>query len=216
FGNFNAHYKFEPRLFAIWMRLLKRVPGSVIWFIAGTPTSQRNLCKEAEARGVDPDRIIFSAKQPHSVHLARQGLVDLALDTLYHGGGVTTVDALWRGVPVVTVAGESPPSRNGATLLAAIGLEDLIADSIDAYESIAYRLATEPDRLAALKRRLEDNRDVHPLFDTERLTRHLESAYRMMWQRWLDGLAPEAIEVPALPPRHGTQQPLPPVRAAAG
>jgi predicted O-linked N-acetylglucosamine transferase (SPINDLY family) len=216
FGNFNAHYKFEPRLFGIWMRLLKRVPNSVIWFIAGSPTSQRNLRREAEARGVDPSRIIFSAKLPHSIHLARQRLADLALDTLHHGGGVTTVDALWGNVPVVTIAGESPPSRNGATLLAAIGLQDLIADSIDAYEDIAFRLATEPERLAAVKQRLANNRDIYPLFDTERLTRHLESAYRLMWQRWLDGLPPDAIDVPALPPRHPTQQSIMPALAAAG
>ena len=176
------------------------------------------MLREAIGRafGLDPDRIIFAPKQPHRLPLARQGLVDLALDTLYHGGGVTAVDALWRGVPVVTVAGESRPSRNGATLLAAIGLEDLIANGIDAYEDIAYRLAMEPERLAALKRRLVENRDIYPLFDTERLTRHLETAYRMMWQRWLDGLAPEAIEVPALPPRHLPRQSLPPPRAAVG
>lgn len=201
FGNFNAHYKFEPRLFSIWMRLLKRVPGSVLWFIRGTPTSEHNLRREAEARGVDPKRLIFSDKLPHRRHLARQKLVDLALDSLHHGGGVTTTDALWVGVPVVTVAGESPPSRNGATLLTAIGLPELVADSIDAYEALAYGLATEPERLAEVKRRLAANRDVKPLFDTERLTRHLESAYRIMYQRWIDGLEPEAIEVLALPPR---------------
>jgi predicted O-linked N-acetylglucosamine transferase (SPINDLY family) len=199
FGNFNAHYKFEPRLFGIWMRLLKRVPGSVMWFIGGTPTSERNLRREASARGVDPARIVFSTKVAHSMHLARQKLVDLALDTYHHGGGVTTVDALWVGVPVVTVASESPPSRNGATLLAAVGMEELIADGVDAYEAIAYRLASEPARLADLRRRLEENRHTHPLFDTTRLTRHLECAYRLMWQRWLDGLPPDAIEVPALP-----------------
>ena len=199
FCNFNAHYKIEPKLWGIWMRLLKRIPGSVLWLLKGTPSTERNLRAEAANRGIDPDRLIFATKVPRPDHLSRQRLADLALDTLYHGGGVTTTDALWVGVPMVTVAGESPPSRNGATLLAAVGLEDLICSSMDAYERAAFELATQPERLAALKARLAANVKTHPLFDTERLTRHLEAAYRNMFQRWIDGLEPEAIEVPALP-----------------
>lgn len=196
FADFNSHYKFEPRLWGVWMRLLKRVPDSVLWMLKGTQFSERNLRHEAVARGIDPKRLIFADRTPHPAHLARHRLVDIALDTLHHGGGVTTVDALWAGVPVVTVAGESPPSRNGASLLAAIGLDDLILETVEAYEAKAFALATNPDQLAAIKARLRRNRDTHPLFNTERLARHLEAAYRLMWQRWRDGLPPAAIEVP--------------------
>jgi predicted O-linked N-acetylglucosamine transferase (SPINDLY family) len=198
FADFNAHYKFEPRLWGIWMRLLKRVPGSVLWMLKGTQFSERNLRQEAMARGIDPRRLVFAERAAHPDHLARHQLVDIALDTLLHGGGVTTVDALWAGTPVVTVAGESPPSRNGASLLAAIGLEDLIFESIEAYEAGAFALATDPARLAAVKARLKQNRDTHPLFNTERLARHLEAAYRLMWRRWRDGKPPATINVPPL------------------
>ena len=201
FCNFNAHYKFEPRLFGIWMRLLKRLPGSVLWLMHGTVSSDRNLRLEARHRGIDPERLIFSRKIAHPLHLARHGLADLALDTLHHGGGVTTVDALWTGVPVVTIAGESPPSRNGASLLHAAGLKDLVAGSIDEYEAIAFALGAAPEKLAALRARLQAGRDREPLFDTERLTRHLEIAYRMMWERWLAGEEPASFDVPALPKR---------------
>lgn len=199
FCNFNAHYKFEPRLFDIWMRLLKRLPGSVLWLLHGTPTSDRNLGAEAARRGIDPARLVFSRKVSHPRHLARHRLADLALDTLHHGGGVTSVDALWVGVPLVTVAGDSPPARNGASLLHAIGLDDLIAADIAGYEAIAYRLATEPARLDEVRGRLAVNRDTEPLFDPARLTRHLEIAYRTMWERHRAGQAPESFDVPPLP-----------------
>lgn len=198
FVDFNAHYKFEPRLWGIWMRLLKRVPGSVLWLLKGTQFSERNLRHEAAERGVDPSRLVFADRMERSQHLARHQLADIALDTLHHGGGVTTVDALWAGTPVVTVAGESPPSRNGASLLAAIGLKDLIFESVEGYEAEAFALATDPARLAAAKARVKQNRDTHPLFNTERLARHLEAAYRLMWQRWREGKPPATIDVSPL------------------
>ncbi len=199
FANFNSHYKFDPRMFSIWMRLLKRIPGSVLWLISGTPVSQANLRREAQTRGISPDRLIFADTVVHEQHLARQKLVDLALDNQYHGGGVTTVDALWVGVPVLTVAGQAPPSRNGATLLHAVGLDEMITHSLDEYESKAFTLATDPVALAAVKAKLAANCDTNPLFDTARLARHLERAYRLMWDNHEAGNEPRAIEVPALP-----------------
>ncbi len=199
FANFNTHYKFEPRMFAIWMRLLKRLPGSVLWVLAGTEASRRNLRAEAERRGVSAERIVFAEKLPHDQHLRRQQLADLALDNLYHGGGVTTVDALWIGLPVLTVTGDTPQSRNGASLNFAIGMQELTTSSLAEYERLALALARDPGRLAALRRRLVDNREREPLFRPERLTRHLEEAYRMMWARHEAGLAPDVIEVPSLP-----------------
>lgn len=196
FANFNSLYKFEPTLFAIWMRLLKRLPGSVLWLLQGTATSTINLCREAQMRGVDPSRLVFAPKIPHPPHLARQRLADLALDNLYIGGGVTTTDALWMGLPVLTLAGDAPPSRNGATLLHAIGLPELVTGSIDEYQRLAYRLATQPADLAALKAKLAANRDTAPLFDAPRLTRHLERGYELMWENHAAGNAPRTITVP--------------------
>lgn len=196
FANFNAHYKFDPQMFGIWMRLLKRVPGSVLWLIQGTEVSRKNLRHEAEVRGIDPDRLIFAESIKHPQHLARHKLVGLALDNLYHGGGVTTTDSLWVGTPVLTIAGDSPPSRNGATLLTAVGLEELITESIEEYEELAYELANDPERLAAIKKKLVANIATAPLFDAERLTRHLEEAYRLMWDNHVQGNPPKTIHVP--------------------
>ncbi|HZD25271.1 MAG TPA: tetratricopeptide repeat protein [Alphaproteobacteria bacterium] len=198
FANFNAHYKFEPRMFGIWMRLLRKRPDAVLWMMAGSPGSQRNLRKEAAARGVDPERLVFAGREPHPVHLARMQHADLALDNLYHGGGVTTVDALWTGLPVLTLAGQTPQSRNGASLLAPIGLDDLITYRLEDYERLALMLASEPGRLAALRERLRRNRDTHPLFDSKRLTRHLERAYEMMWDNHAAGRPPTLIGVPVI------------------
>lgn len=199
FANFNSPYKFEPKLFAIWMRLLRQVPGSVLWLVAGTPACIANLQREAAARNVDPSRLVFAPKITHPEHLARLPLADLALDNLYHGGGVTTVDALWTGVPVLSIASQTPQSRNGASLLTAIGLEDLIVDSIEGYERLALKLAREPALRQALRTRLAANRDRYPLFRPERLTRHLELGYELMWRNHADGRPPAMIDVPRLP-----------------
>lgn len=199
FANFNNHYKFEPRVFSVWMRLLRRTPGSVLWLLRGTPKSAENLRREAAARGVDPARLVFAQPKRHPEHLARLGLADLALDNLYHGGGVTTLDALWVGVPVITIAGDTLPSRNGASLLTAIGLPDCVTQSLDAYDRLALGLARDPARLADLRRRLAENRERCPLFDVARLARHIEHAYDLMWDRFARGLPPAEIEVPPLP-----------------
>jgi len=200
FANFNSHYKFYPTLFATWMRLLRQTPGSVMWFSSGTPTSQSNLKREAKARGIDPARLIFSNIIVHPQHLARLPLADLALDNLHHGGGVTTTDALWAGVPVLTLYGPTPPARNGATLVSAIGAPELIAYSLDEYEKKARAYATQPELLAEMRSKLLQNRDEAPLFHIDRLTRHFESACDLMWQNYVEGNEPHMIDVPALPP----------------
>ena len=124
---------------------------------------------------------------------------DLALDNFYHGGGVTTVDCLWTGVPVLTIAGPTPQSRNGATLLSAIGLEDLIQYRIEDYEAKAFAFANDRDSLVKVRAKLVATRDDYPLFNSKRLTRHLESAYELMWQAHEDGRPPQMIDVPRLP-----------------
>ncbi|MEQ9640465.1 MAG: tetratricopeptide repeat protein [Alphaproteobacteria bacterium] len=198
FANFNNNYKFEPRMFSIWMRLLRRVPDSVLWVMASSDKATGNLRAEAAARGVDPARVVFARKLQHQHHLARLRLADLCLDNLFHGGGITTIDALWAGVPVLSVAGETPQSRNGASLITAAGLPELICDSIEAFEAQAFRLATHADERAALRAKLAAGRDSAPLFDMPRLTRHLEAAYQAMWQRHCDGLSPDTIDVTPL------------------
>ena len=177
---------------------------AVLWLIRGTKSSAENLRREAAARGVEPERLIFADKIPHPNHLARLPLADLALDNFYHGGGVTTVDCLWVGMPMLTLSGPTPQSRNGATLLSVIGQDEMIQDEmiqhrIEDYEAKAFALARDPKRLAALRAKLVNARDGYPLFNSKRLTRHLEMAYESMWRNYLDGKAPAMIEVPRLP-----------------
>lgn len=198
FCNFNANYKIEPRMFSIWMRLLRRVPNSVLWLIAASPTSIANLRREAQARGVDPERLVFAERVPHPVHLARLSHADLALDNFYHGGGVTTVDCLWTGVPLLSLTGPTPQSRNGASLLSAIGMDELIAHSLPDYEKLAFTLANDPERLQSLHDELLARRNSYPLFRPERLTRHLERGYELMWERYEAGEPPGVIDVPRL------------------
>ena len=199
FACFNGCYKLDPVLFGTWMRLLRRLPGAVLWLLKGSPGAVANLRAEAARRGIDPERLVFAEKLPHAQHLARLGLADLALDTLWHGGGVTTADALWAGLPVLSATGDTPQSRNGASLLGAIGLDELIVPDLATYEATAFRLASEPARLAALKARLRANRETEPLFRPERLTRHLEEGYRLIWRNHLEGAPPRTVEVPRLP-----------------
>lgn len=199
FACFNAHHKFDPETFAAWMRLLTALDGSVLWCKAGTDRATANLRRAAVAAGVDPARLVFAGHLPHARHLARHRLADLALDTRHHAGGVTTLDAIWAGVPVLTIAGDTQPSRTGASILTAAGLPDLICASLADYESNAVRLATDRPALASLRRQLRATRETCALFDQPRLARHLESAYMSMWQRHADGLPPESFYVTPLP-----------------
>jgi predicted O-linked N-acetylglucosamine transferase (SPINDLY family) len=184
FASFNNSYKFSAATFDIWMRVLKGVAGSVLWLSAANPAATRNLRREAEARGIDPMRLIFAARLPAPEdHLARLGLADLFLDTLPYNAHTTAMDALWAGLPVLTSMGDSFAGRVAASLLYAAGLPELIADSPEAYEQKAIGLAIEPDALAKLKAKLAANRAHTALFDTERFTRNLESTYGAMWLR---------------------------------
>jgi predicted O-linked N-acetylglucosamine transferase (SPINDLY family) len=185
FACFNNSFKFLPRLFDIWMRLLKRVEGSVLWFSAVNPAAARNLAQEAENRSVDSSRLIFAPYVPGpGDHLARLALADLFLDTLPYNAHATAADALLAGLPVLTCKGTTFAGRVAASLLHAAGLPELVTESADAYETMALRLAGEPALLAGLKNRLAANRATNPVFDTARFTRNLEDAYlKMLEQR---------------------------------
>ena len=193
---FNAPYKINPEIFAIWMRLLKATPNSVLWLGQINPSAQRNLLHEAETHGVPRHRLIFAARRQSSAeHLARLGLADLFLDTLPYNAHATASDALWAGLPVLTCRGGSFAGRVAASMLQAAGLSELIADTPTGYERLASELAAAPDRLAALKAKLAQARES-ALFDTEGYTRKLEQAYLMMWERNRDGQPPAGFAVP--------------------
>jgi protein O-GlcNAc transferase len=190
FCSFNSSYKITPQLFDVWCRLLHARPSSVLWMLAESGIAQSNLCREALARGIDPQRLVFAARLPYEQHLARLGLADLFLDSFPFNAGTTASDALWAGLPVLTCTGEAFAARMATSLLQAIGLPELITTDITAYEQLALRLSASPEPLRTLRERLAVNRATHPLFDTVRFCRHLESAYEIMHQRHLSGQAP--------------------------
>jgi predicted O-linked N-acetylglucosamine transferase (SPINDLY family) len=193
---FNQSYKIEPQLFDVWMRILERVPESVLWLYRKYAEAEVNLRREAERRGIDPQRLIFASRLPKAEHLARHRHADLFLDTRRYNAHTTASDALWAGVPLITCPGETFASRVGASLLHAAGLADLVMPDMQAYEETAVRLAQRPDEIAALKARLQANRLTHPLFDTERYARNLERAFDAMWEAYARGQKPRAIHVP--------------------
>jgi predicted O-linked N-acetylglucosamine transferase (SPINDLY family) len=166
-----------------------------MWFGVWTSVTRTNLKKEAEKRGLDPGRLIFSDIVDRPVHLARLALADLALDNLYHGGGITTVDALWVGLPVLTIRGDTPGARLGATLSTAAGLPDAIVDDLDSYVETAIALANDRPRLQAWRDRLIANRDTAPLFDMDSYRRGLEDAIATMWRVFETGDRPHPIAI---------------------
>lgn len=179
---FNQNYKIGPREFDIWMRLLEKVEGSVLWLLRSNRWVEANLRREAEARGIAPERLVFAEKLPHAEHLARHKHADLFVDTFNYNAHTTASDALWAGMPVVTRIGRQFAARVSASLLTAIGLPELIAGTEADYEALILDLATNPDSLAAIQAKLAENRLTQPLFDTVRYTRDfeaaLEAAYR--------------------------------------
>jgi predicted O-linked N-acetylglucosamine transferase (SPINDLY family) len=190
---FNSGFKITPDLFEIWMRLLKKVEGSVLWLLEGNPVAADNLRAESIRSGVDPERLIFAPRMDLDQHLARHRLADLFLDTFYYNAHTTASDALWAGLPVLTCPGETFASRVAASLLTAIDLPELIAENRASYESMALDLARDPHRLGSLRKRLAANRLSAPLFDTVRYTRDLENVYLAMYARQQTGLAPDHI-----------------------
>lgn len=195
FACFNNNYKITPEVFDIWMRLLARLPGSVLWLMGGNEIATANLQREAATRGIASDRLVFAPRAPLPEHLARHRLADLFLDTLPCNAHTTASDALWAGLPVLTCLGSTFAGRVAASLLTAVGLPELITTSLADYEEQALQLATDPARLAALRQKLQAQRDSAPLFDTPRFTAHLEKAYLQMVERYRQGLAPQALVI---------------------
>jgi protein O-GlcNAc transferase len=192
---FNNNYKIAPDMFDIWMRLLGRVQGSVLWLLQDNPAASRNLRQEASRRGIDPQRLVFAPRMALDAHLARHRRADLFLDTLPYNAHTTASDALWAGLPLLACPGETFAGRVAASLLHAAGLPELVSGSLEEYESLALRLATNPAELAGLRARLRQNLASCALFDTGRFCRNLESAYATMWQRHRLGEPPQGFDV---------------------
>jgi protein O-GlcNAc transferase len=200
FACHNSEYKIAPEIFDTWMRLLKTVDDSVLWLKSPNPSALVNLRREADARGVASERLVFAPRLPQAKdHLARLQLADLFLDTRPYNAHASACDALWAGVPVVTCLGSTFPGRVAASLLHAIGLPELVTASLAEYENLATALALDPDRLARIKAKLMRTRCTQPLFDTARFTRDLESAYMIMWKRQQDGLPAAGFAVDCTP-----------------
>ncbi|MBF0125421.1 MAG: tetratricopeptide repeat protein, partial [Magnetococcales bacterium] len=185
FCSFSNHYKIEPRVFAVWMALLREIPNSVLWLADGT--GRVNLQRAAAEHGVSPQRLVFAPRLPNKAdHLARYRWADLFLDTIYSNAQTTACDALWAGVPLLTCSGNtSYASRVSISLLHAIGLENdgLIVASLEEYQQRAIELATHPEELARIRQKLWTNRLTQPLFDTDRFVRDLEAVLEQMWQQ---------------------------------
>jgi predicted O-linked N-acetylglucosamine transferase (SPINDLY family) len=193
---FNNAYKITPEIFDCWMKILMSVDDSVLWLLEDTASAAANLRREAVARGVSADRIVFAERMPLPEHLARHRCADLFLDTLPYNAHTTASDALWAGLPVLTCRGETFAGRVAASLLHNLHLPELITATLEDYVRLAIELATHPEKRAAINQKLADNRLTTPLFDTKLFTRHIEQAYAAMVERHRAGLAPDHIVVP--------------------
>ncbi|MFT3730980.1 MAG: tetratricopeptide repeat protein [Hyphomicrobium sp.] len=195
FCSFNNSYKLNSTMFDIWMPLLKKVPGSVLWLLVPNETCADNLRKEAANRGVDPARLVFAKRASIEKHLARHRLADLFLDALPCNAHTTTSDALWAGLPVLTCLGETFAGRVAASLLTAMGVPELVTTNLDDYAKLALDLAQDKAKLEALRNKIIGQRDKAPLFDSTRYTRNLERSFETMVEIKRAGEAPRAFVV---------------------
>ncbi|MBN6740057.1 tetratricopeptide repeat protein [Acidithiobacillus sp. MC6.1] len=195
FYSFNNNYKFSPEIFDVWMRILKRVPKAKLALLATSQTALNNLQKEAEKRGINSQRILFAGYMAQPDNIARQRLMHLFLDTPYYNAGATATDALWAGVPLLTVEGHTYISRVAGSLLTHLGLSELIMPDLQSYEDMAVTLAEDHERLQSLRGQLAVAKQSALLFDTERQLRHLERAFETCWERFTQGEAASPLTV---------------------
>lgn len=191
----NQAFKLDPESFSVWMRLLCALPGSVLWLLDAGPVARANLRREASARGVNPERLVFAPRVPLAEHLGRLAHADLFLDTFHCNAHTTALDALWAGVPVLTLEGSTMASRLGSAFVRAAGLPELAVTSAEAYEAAALRFAREPEALGAIKARLRTKPATLPAFDTMARVRSVERAFVAMVERHRAGLAPDTLFV---------------------
>ena len=195
FCSINNAYKITPSEFKIWMRLLKKIDGSVLWLLESNQRVKENLRKEAMKRGINSDRLVFAHRVAHEQYLSQFRQADLYLDTFVYNAGATASNALWAGLPVLTKLGKGYSARMAGSLLASMGLPELITTNETAYEKKALELATNSDQLEAIKQKLDKNRLGKPLFNTKLFTKHLENGYQQAQQQYQNGKNPRAIFV---------------------
>ena len=198
FASFNTPRKINTKIFDLWLEILKRAENSVLWLMLDSENGRKAVTAYAEYKGITADRIIFANKTDYSRHVTRVSAADLGLDTMPYNGHTTTSDKLWAGLPVLTAKGSNFASRVSESLLNAIGLPDLIAESPEDYIEKAVALANDPAKIAAYKAHLKEARTSAPLFDAKRFARHLDKAYEMMAERAKAGLAPDHFDVPLI------------------
>ncbi|QDL56880.1 tetratricopeptide repeat protein [Rhodoferax aquaticus] len=174
FCSLNNNYKYTPEMFDVWMRILKRTPGSVLWLLADNPWAEANLRQEARTRGIEDHRILFAPRVSPENYLARYAAADLFLDTFPFNAGTTANDALWMGLPVLTLCGRAFASRMAGALLTAAQMPELICYDVQSYEDKAVALANTPADCLRLKTQLKDVHDHGVLFDTTRFVQNLE------------------------------------------
>jgi protein O-GlcNAc transferase len=192
---FNNGYKIDPEVFDAWMRLLRKIEGSVLWLSFDNSAAEANLRREAADRGVNPGRLVFARRLKNiEEHYARYRLADLFLDTAYNGH-VTVSDALWACLPVLTCAGRSLAGRVAGGMLNVLGLPELVTANLAEYEALALSLATDPQRLEGLREKLSGARKTGVLFDADRFRRHIEAAYTTMWEIRRSGERPRSFAV---------------------
>lgn len=195
FACFNQQIKFTPKLFDIWLNILYATPNSILWLAHANAFQVENLRAHAKSRGLPDDRLIFCERIPYEQHLGRYQFVDLVLDTFPFNGGTTTSDALWGGAPVLTLFGDAYSSRMSASLLNSLGLVELIVKTTYAYEKLAIELASNPQRLSALRQQLARNLHLSPVFNTKKFVKHFESGLKMAVDRHRKGFKPDHLLV---------------------
>jgi predicted O-linked N-acetylglucosamine transferase (SPINDLY family) len=195
FCSFNTPYKVSPDEFDVWMKLLDRVENSVLWFYAPTDKAQENILKEAKRRGIGPERFVFAGFADQKDHLARLPLADVFLDAFAVNAHTTASDALWSGVPVVTLTGKQFAARVATSLVHAVGLPELAATTPQKYQAMALKLARDPAYLADVKARVKQGIAEGPLYDTERFTRNFESLMEKALERYNAGLKPDHLSL---------------------
>ena len=195
FCHFNQSYKLTPAIFASWMRIMRQMPDSVLWLLESNLTFPENIRREAAQAGIAPERIIFAPMISPEKHLARIQLADLFLDSSPYNAHTTASDALWAGVPLVTVKATTFPGRVAESLLRSMGLPELVAENMADYEGLAVKLAGDPVLLKSIRRKIQAGRETQPLFDTARFCRSIEAAYAKMWETAKQGRPPQGFAV---------------------
>jgi len=191
----NNNYKILPEVFDTWIKLLEKVEQSILWLLETNEVAKNNLLKEARARKINSDRIVFMKKTSHDIYLSQFQHADLFLDTFVYNAGATASNALWMGLPVLTKIGQSYTSRMASSLLNSIDLPELITDSTEAYIKLAIELATDANKLNSIKLKLKENRLKKPLFNTEKFTRDFEIGLQKVYKNYLENNEPKNISV---------------------